>query len=33
MDFILSYYNGGESFNEAIEEAYERMKKNDEKII
>lgn len=26
MNFILSYYNGGCSFNEAMEEAYERMK-------
>lgn len=29
MNFILRYYEGGESFEEAIEEAYERMKDND----
>lgn len=29
MNFVLSYYNGGESFDEAMEEAYERMKEND----
>lgn len=29
MNFVLSYYNGGESFDEAMEEAYERMKRND----
>lgn len=29
MNFILNYYNGGCSFNEAIELAYERMKEND----
>lgn len=29
MNFVLSYYNGGESFDEAIEEAYERMKNDD----
>mgnify|MGYP001851049317 CR=1 FL=1 len=29
MNYVLSYYNGGESFDEAIKEAYERMKDND----
>ena len=29
MNFVLSYYNGGESFDEAMEEAFERMKEND----
>lgn len=29
MNFVLSYYNGRYSFNEAIEKAYERMKDND----